>query len=93
MNENELMQVALGLLPPWAVDRCSFSVEAGRFDIYGRGCDEERAWLGLRFCRLNMGESGISKRAQASGIGCQAIALHAFNSWGVWRRGVREPAL
>ena len=34
MNGNELMQAALGLLPPWAVDRCSFAVEAGRLDIY-----------------------------------------------------------
>ena len=34
MNENELLQAALGLLPPWLVDRCSFSVESGRLDIY-----------------------------------------------------------
>src|SRR5664279_1752887 len=34
MNENELFQAALGLLPPWLVDHCSFTVEPGRLDIY-----------------------------------------------------------
>ena len=34
MNENELFQAALGLLPPWLVERCSFTVESGRLDIY-----------------------------------------------------------
>ena len=34
MNENELFQAALGLLPPWLVDRCTFTVESGRLDIY-----------------------------------------------------------
>jgi len=34
MNENELFQAALGLLPPWLVDHCSFTVESGRLDIY-----------------------------------------------------------
>ncbi len=34
MNENELFQVALGIVPPWLVDRCSFVVEASRLDIY-----------------------------------------------------------
>jgi len=34
MNENELFQAALGLLPPWLVDHCEFSVEAGRLDIH-----------------------------------------------------------
>ena len=34
MNENELFQVALGLLPPWMVDRCTFDQTAGRLDIH-----------------------------------------------------------
>jgi len=34
MNENELFQAALGLLPPWLVDHCRFTVESGRLDIY-----------------------------------------------------------
>jgi len=34
LNENELFQAALGLLPPWMVDHCSFSVEPGRLDIF-----------------------------------------------------------
>src|SRR5450759_1815807 len=34
MNENELFQAALGLLPPWLVDHCTFTVESGRLDIY-----------------------------------------------------------
>jgi transposase len=34
MNENELFQAALGLLPPWLVDRCTFTVESGRLDLY-----------------------------------------------------------
>ena len=34
MNENELFQAALGLLPPWKVDRCTFDEAAGRLDIH-----------------------------------------------------------
>lgn len=34
MNENELFQVALGLLPPWLVDRCTFEQADGRLDIH-----------------------------------------------------------
>ena len=34
MNQNELFQAALGLLPPWLVDHCSFTVEPGRLDIH-----------------------------------------------------------
>ena len=34
MNENELFQAALGLLPPWLVTQCRFSVEPGRLDLY-----------------------------------------------------------
>src|ERR1035437_7661484 len=34
MNENELFQAALGLLPPWLVSRCTFSESAGRLDIH-----------------------------------------------------------
>jgi len=34
MNENELFQIALGLLPPWQVDRCTFDQAAGRLDIH-----------------------------------------------------------
>ena len=34
MNENELFQAALGLLPPWLVNRCTFTVESGRLDLY-----------------------------------------------------------
>src|SRR5664279_3185651 len=34
MNENELFQVALGLLPPWMVDRCTFDQGAGRLDLH-----------------------------------------------------------
>jgi len=34
MNENELFQAALGILPPWMINQCSFSVEAGRLDLY-----------------------------------------------------------
>jgi hypothetical protein len=34
MNEKELFQVALGLLPPWMVDRCTFDPGAGRLDIH-----------------------------------------------------------
>ena len=34
MNENELFQVALGLLPPWMVDRCTFNQVDGRLDIH-----------------------------------------------------------
>ena len=33
MNENELFQAALGLLPPWQVDRCTFDKATGRLDI------------------------------------------------------------
>jgi len=34
MNENELFQAALGLLPPWQVDRCTFDKATGRLDIH-----------------------------------------------------------
>jgi len=34
MNENELFQVALGLMPPWMVDHCTFDQTAGRLDIH-----------------------------------------------------------
>ncbi len=34
MNENELFQAALGLMPPWLVDRCIFEQSAGRLDIH-----------------------------------------------------------
>jgi len=34
LNENDLFQAALGLLPPWLVDHCSFTVEPGRLDIH-----------------------------------------------------------
>jgi transposase len=34
MNENELFQAALGLLPPWLVERCTFDETVGRLDIY-----------------------------------------------------------
>lgn len=34
MNENELFQAALGLLPPWLVSRCTFDESAGRLDIH-----------------------------------------------------------
>ena len=34
MNEKELFQVALGLAPPWMVDRCTFDQVAGRLDIH-----------------------------------------------------------
>ena len=34
MNENELFQAALGLLPPWLVNRCTFEESAGRLDIH-----------------------------------------------------------
>src|ERR1035438_4871684 len=34
MNENELFQAALGLLPPWLVSRCTFEESAGRLDIH-----------------------------------------------------------
>jgi len=34
MQDNELLQAALGLLPPWVVDHCNFAVESGRLDIY-----------------------------------------------------------
>jgi hypothetical protein len=34
INETELFQAALGVAPPWLVDRCEFSVESGRLDIY-----------------------------------------------------------
>ena len=34
INEAELFQAALGLAPPWVVERCEFSVEPGRLDIY-----------------------------------------------------------
>lgn len=34
INETELFQAALGLMPPWVVDHCSFTVEPGRLDIY-----------------------------------------------------------
>src|ERR1017187_3892629 len=34
MNENELFQAALGLLPPWLGSRCTFSESAGRLDIH-----------------------------------------------------------
>ena len=34
MNENELFQAALGLLPPWVVSRCTFDEAAGRLDIH-----------------------------------------------------------
>ena len=34
MNESELFQTALGLLPPWRVERCSFDETAGRLDLY-----------------------------------------------------------
>ena len=34
MNENELFQAALGLLPPWLVSRCTFEQSPGRLDIH-----------------------------------------------------------
>ena len=42
MNENELFQAALGLMPPWLVNRCTFNAlstlapeqSAGRLDIH-----------------------------------------------------------
>jgi transposase len=34
MNENELFQVALGLMPPWMVEHCTFDQTAGRLDIH-----------------------------------------------------------
>ena len=42
MNENELFQAALGLLPPWLVSRCTFNAlstlapeeSPGRLDIH-----------------------------------------------------------
>ena len=34
MNENELFQAALGLLPPWLVSNCTFEESAGRLDIH-----------------------------------------------------------
>ena len=34
MNENELFQAALGLLPPWLVSHCTFDESAGRLDIH-----------------------------------------------------------
>jgi transposase len=34
MNENELFQAALGLMPPWRVDRCTFDQTVGRLDIH-----------------------------------------------------------
>ena len=34
MTENQLLQAALGLLPPGLVDRCTFTVEPGRLDIF-----------------------------------------------------------
>ena len=34
MNENELFQAALGLMPPWQVDRCTFDGATGRLDIH-----------------------------------------------------------
>jgi transposase len=34
VNETQLFQAALGLLPPWLVDHCRFTVESGRLDIY-----------------------------------------------------------
>lgn len=34
MNENTLFQAALGLPPPWQVDRCTFDEAAGRLDIH-----------------------------------------------------------
>src|SRR5450432_4335102 len=34
MNENQLFQAALGLQPPWLVDRCTFDESAGRLDIH-----------------------------------------------------------
>jgi transposase len=34
MNENELFQAALGILPPWLIHQCSFSLDAGRLDLY-----------------------------------------------------------
>jgi transposase len=34
MNENQLFQAALALLPPWLVSRCSFDESAGRLDIH-----------------------------------------------------------
>src|SRR5438132_1337291 len=34
MNENELFQAALGIIPPWLIHQCTFSVEAGRLDLY-----------------------------------------------------------
>ena len=34
MDENELFQAALGLMPPWLVNRCIFEQSAGRLDIH-----------------------------------------------------------
>ena len=34
MNENELFQAALGLMPPWQVDRRTFDGATGRLDIH-----------------------------------------------------------
>ena len=34
VNEKELFQAALGLLPPWMVEHCTFDESAGRLDIH-----------------------------------------------------------
>jgi len=34
MNDTELLQIALGLLPPWMVKDCTFKVQEKRLDIY-----------------------------------------------------------
>ena len=34
MNDNQLFQAALGLLPPWLVSKCLFDESAGRLDIH-----------------------------------------------------------
>ncbi len=34
MNENDLFQAALGLMPPWRIDHCAFDQTVGRLDIH-----------------------------------------------------------
>ena len=33
MRDTDLMQLALGLIPPWMVKACAFDAQARRFDI------------------------------------------------------------
>jgi transposase len=89
LNENELFQAALGLLPPWLVDRCDFTVESGRLDIYlnfPRGstfscpvcADQAKAYdtETLTWRHLNFFEHKAYLHARTPRVECSRCGIH-----------------